>query len=196
MPLAAVYWPTYRWTASAAGASAGAWGAARGRAADHAVTAWARGRLTDGSAARRDLQLVLRTLRALRLTLLSTQEYTGGDLLATRADILARREDGGHVLIEQKVGFRGGAWTRGSGFMRHELRAWSDCPRNQALVQLAVTVALWEKHRGRVRAAYVVHIGESGAQAHALPESLRRLAQAILARLQLTIRSRRQGTTV
>lgn len=183
VPLTAIYWPRYRWRAPQA-SSGERWGCERGRAADAAVSAWCCGRMPESRTARRDLQVILNVLSRIRLRLVSTQASTGGHKLATRADIVARDHSGGTVLVEQKVGFRGGAWMQATARMQHELRDWTDCPRNQALVQLAVTVALWERHRGPVRDAYVIQVCETGGRFHRLPATLRALGPKLLLRLE------------
>lgn len=182
--------------------ASGTWGLERGRNADTAVAILAseqhaaiRQLARRQPHAYRDAICAMHTLRHLRLRLSGTQVVCGipslgiGTYVDMKCTDLQTYET---ILVEQKTGYHHTSWLHATGQMAHELRAFSNCPLNQACLQLAVSCYLFEQtYRQRVARAYVIRIYDSGTSYHLLPDEMRRHAPIIVHRLAQHYRASR-----
>ncbi len=99
--------------------------------------------------------------------------------IATKVDCVCLDANDDIVLVEWKCGMDNYI-CRGNGSMQGPLgRLYSNCPLNQALVQLLFTQMFVENGYGVVpRKAYVVQIHSDGIEPYDIPSDMRALRQA------------------
>ena len=104
--------------------------------------------------------------------------------VATKADLIGIDRSGRLVLIEWKCGMDN-HFERGAAAMKGpKIEAFSDCPKNQAFLQLLFTKALMEGTFDMpVTRAYVVRVHQEGVTSYQIPDALERERGMFLAHL-------------
>jgi hypothetical protein len=102
------------------------------------------------------------------------------NVIATRIDNISTNSDNDFILIEWKTGMDD-YFRRGNSTMKGVLvDRFSNCPMNQAFLQLLICKMIIEKEYGTtVHQEYVVHIKKDGVEALPIPNEMLEMKEVI-----------------
>jgi hypothetical protein len=115
------------------------------------------------------------------------------DVIATRVDNISTNADKEFILIEWKTGMDD-YFKRGNSTMKGVLEGrFSNCPMNQAFLQLLICKMIIEKeYDTAVHQQYVVHIKKDGVEALPIPEEMLELKDVIYGYFVYNVREQRR----
>ena len=188
------FYPTYRFTGAISGFSNGVGGAGGGMRRGTKVDVEMRKACEDVRNGRAPTvhhpyaQKALKALQALQLKLVDAQVpvFCAATGFKTYIDIVCIDEKGVAVVVELKCGFRG-YHDRSSGRMLHEFKTLTNAPKNQHMLQLAITSRMFAlTYPGIAFRGLLLRSEERGVEWTNMDENVYKHSMRALNRMQYT----------